>query len=179
MKLRIGRRLTVEVRDFAHASEVYGALRSESGEGASTFPNGTLPGHYISYNGRVWAGTPQKWNPEMKPVYCPSQKVPLMNSLGTILDGDVRKLVYLDSQLATTLHDRPESVLAVSPILEETGETEAADELLREIAKRANLYWQMQQALELARIALDHDNATADEMRAYDAVCTVLDKVNS
>lgn len=38
----------------AAASAAYCALRDDSGEGASTFPNGIWNGHKISYNGRVW-----------------------------------------------------------------------------------------------------------------------------
>jgi hypothetical protein len=72
MKFRIGNRLTAEVTDFAEASRVYAALRDASGEGASTFPVGRLPGHYISYNGRVWKGAPQNWVDGIsEPVYSP------------------------------------------------------------------------------------------------------------
>jgi hypothetical protein len=71
MKLRIGRRLTVEVQDFAEASAVYCKARKESGEGGSTFPVGSLPGHYVSYNGKVWAGTPKDWQSGMTPVFNP------------------------------------------------------------------------------------------------------------
>jgi hypothetical protein len=54
--LRIGRRHRLEVTSLAEASRIYGELRDDSGEGASTFPDGRV-GHYrISYNGRVWDG---------------------------------------------------------------------------------------------------------------------------
>jgi hypothetical protein len=60
MTLHIGR-LSVPVRSYQHASEVYEAARDESGEGASTFPCGKItigPNKVVaevSYNGRVWA----------------------------------------------------------------------------------------------------------------------------
>ena len=56
MKLTIGKRYSVEVTNLADAQDHYCRLRDESGEGASTFPDGRV-GHYrISYNGRVWDG---------------------------------------------------------------------------------------------------------------------------
>jgi hypothetical protein len=55
MKLRIGRRMTVEVADLAEASRVYQRARNEAMEGYSTFPPGRVDGRYwVSYNGRVW-----------------------------------------------------------------------------------------------------------------------------
>jgi hypothetical protein len=69
MKLRIGNRLTIEVKDFAEASRIYSAERDASGEGGSTFPVGRLPGHYVSYNGRVWKGSPKAWQAGNVPVY--------------------------------------------------------------------------------------------------------------
>ena len=71
MKLRIGRRISVDVRDFAQASALYCNARDASGEGASTFPVGLLPGHYVSYNGKVWAGEPSDWVPGREPVFNP------------------------------------------------------------------------------------------------------------
>ena len=68
MKLRIGNRLTVEVKDLSEASRIYCETRDLSGEGASTFPVGRLPGHYISYNGRVWRGLPSKRKSADAPV---------------------------------------------------------------------------------------------------------------
>lgn len=71
--LRIGKRKkTYEVTDLADASLTYQRVRDESGEGGSTFPPGTVFGlpdpHYISYNGRVWKGTPRGWKEGMTPV---------------------------------------------------------------------------------------------------------------
>ena len=58
--LKIGRRKSVPVRDLVDASNTYGILRDESGEGASTFPDGRVivgkVSYRISYNGRVWSG---------------------------------------------------------------------------------------------------------------------------
>ena len=59
--LRIGRRERINVADLADASHAYQDARDESGEGASTFPEGRIDiggkAYRISYNGRVWAGT--------------------------------------------------------------------------------------------------------------------------
>lgn len=51
---------THEVADLAEASKLYGQVRDEADEGASTFPNGIVKEDgkqvaHISYNGRVWA----------------------------------------------------------------------------------------------------------------------------
>lgn len=56
LTLRIGRRHTVAVSSLAEASLVYGRVRDDSGEGASTFPGGRVGKHRVSYNGRVWLG---------------------------------------------------------------------------------------------------------------------------
>jgi hypothetical protein len=72
MQLKIGSRSTHEVADFAQASEIYCTERDMSGEGASTFPEGTIIGangpHHVSYNGKVWKG---KWVAGATPVYNP------------------------------------------------------------------------------------------------------------
>lgn len=54
--IRTKKRVTVTAPDAATASKLYSALRDESYEGASTFPDGVWEGNRISYNGRVWAG---------------------------------------------------------------------------------------------------------------------------
>ena len=58
MILKIGRRHTTSVQDLSQASAIYAMLRNESGEGASTFPNGKITDgkktYRVSYNGRVW-----------------------------------------------------------------------------------------------------------------------------
>jgi len=78
MILKIGERYTLEVKDFAEASRIYCELRDKSGEGASTWPDGELStGHYISYNGKVWAQPRNElWEAieagrDIKPVYNP------------------------------------------------------------------------------------------------------------
>lgn len=69
MILTIGKRHAVNVADVVEASAVYCRLRDESGEGGSTFPEGKLPGHRISYNGKVWKAGP--WKSGDVPVYNP------------------------------------------------------------------------------------------------------------
>ena len=56
MKLTIGKRHSIEVTTTAEAQQHYCRLRDESGEGASTFPDGRVGKYRISYNGRVWDG---------------------------------------------------------------------------------------------------------------------------
>lgn len=52
----------------ALASRIYCTARDESGEGASTFPQGEWRGHRISYNGRVWDGDKAIYNPGEGPT---------------------------------------------------------------------------------------------------------------
>ncbi len=58
--LEMGTREPMRVRDLAHASRNYSAIRDLSGEGASSFPEGSVKigtkRFRISYNGRVWDG---------------------------------------------------------------------------------------------------------------------------
>lgn len=74
MKLRIGRR-SIEVADFSEASRAYLAACDEhiadGGYGSSDMPTGLLPGHYVSWNGKVWPGSPKYWTPAVKPVFVP------------------------------------------------------------------------------------------------------------
>ena len=56
MKLTIGKRHSIAVKDLAAAQDHYRRLRDESGEGASTFPDGRVGNYRISYNGRIWLG---------------------------------------------------------------------------------------------------------------------------
>jgi hypothetical protein len=71
--LKIGRRATLAVSSIAQASAEYSRLRDESGEGASTFPNGSLliDGKFycISYNGKVWKN--ETWRTDSVPVFDP------------------------------------------------------------------------------------------------------------
>lgn len=66
--LKIGRRGTFQVADLEEASRVYQRVRDASGEGGSTFPNGSIDRGrwYISYNGNVW--NRGKWTPTVGPV---------------------------------------------------------------------------------------------------------------
>ena len=74
--IQIGR-LIRPVSTMAEASKLY---RSSIGNrGMSNMPTGWLinaagerVGH-VSYNGRVWTGTPQDWTRDKQPLYCPSQ----------------------------------------------------------------------------------------------------------
>lgn len=54
--LKIGRRHKIEASNAAEASAIYCKLRDESGEGASTWPDGKFGNLHISYNGKVWTG---------------------------------------------------------------------------------------------------------------------------
>ena len=71
MKLTIGNRHSIEgiiphgpvSAQLAEASRVYCHLRDESGEGASTFPEGRAAIYRISYNGRVWLGKSVVYDP--------------------------------------------------------------------------------------------------------------------
>lgn len=45
------------------ASEKYAKMRDESGEGASTWPDGNWSGHRISYNGKIWDGETLIYDP--------------------------------------------------------------------------------------------------------------------
>ena len=64
---------------IAAASAAYCAARDASGEGGSTWRQGTLTGPggerlFVSYNGRVWTqdGTSRDWKSGETPVFCPS-----------------------------------------------------------------------------------------------------------
>lgn len=66
---------TVAVVDYAEASARYSAARDNSGQGASTWGNGKIYDRngtqiaYISYNGKVWAGT--QYQPDATPLFDP------------------------------------------------------------------------------------------------------------
>lgn len=65
LTLKIGRRLSLQVSSPEEASKEYSRLRDQSGEGASTWPDGKLSnGMVVSYNGRVWTG-PYKSKPAL------------------------------------------------------------------------------------------------------------------
>jgi len=72
MQLKIGKRHLIEVTSLAEASRIYCELRDESGEGSSTWPEGQVGQHRISYNGKVWLG---KWESSATPVFDPYAQV--------------------------------------------------------------------------------------------------------
>lgn len=61
IKLSIGRRFSGVVESLEAAQIIFCKMREESGEGASTFPDGKINAdgkvYRISYNGRLWEGT--------------------------------------------------------------------------------------------------------------------------
>jgi len=74
--------LTLEIRkrrypvaSLADASAMFCAARDKAGTGASRTPTPLIydgAGEqiaYISYNGRVWAGSPRDWAPDRTPLY--------------------------------------------------------------------------------------------------------------
>ncbi len=71
--IAIGKR-RYEVADIKAASALFCAARDKSGNGASRTPTPMLyrpDGEqfaYISYNGRVWAGSPRDWQPGKTPL---------------------------------------------------------------------------------------------------------------
>ena len=70
MTLKVGSTV-VSVAGFPEASRHYGAMRDESGEGASAFPVGKVMSAgkcvaWVSYNGNVWP--PKKWHSGMEPL---------------------------------------------------------------------------------------------------------------
>lgn len=65
---RVAQEGLAEVWDLEDASKVYCQVRDESGEGASTFPDGLVFGsnslaYTISYNGKVWLRDEVVYNP--------------------------------------------------------------------------------------------------------------------
>lgn len=72
MQLKIGKRYLIEVASLEEASRVYCELRDESGEGGSTWPEGKVGQHRISYNGKVWM---RAWTAGEEPVYDPYAQV--------------------------------------------------------------------------------------------------------
>lgn len=75
MILQVGARVFA-VTSMAHASEVYGTYRDQTGLGGSEFPDGELfdgAGTLIarvSYNARVWP--PEPWRPDLEPLFSPT-----------------------------------------------------------------------------------------------------------
>lgn len=74
MFLQVGRK-RYQVETFKRASEMFCTVRDKAGNGSSRTPSplivddaGSVIGH-VSYNGRVWAGTPQGWQVGAQPLY--------------------------------------------------------------------------------------------------------------
>lgn len=65
------------VRTIENASEVFCALRDRLEAGSAEISEalirdegGVIVAH-VSYNGRVWWGTPEGWTPDAKPILIP------------------------------------------------------------------------------------------------------------
>ena len=85
MKLRIGNKKEVKVKDFAEASELYRKFLYDGNYGSRDEPGATIKEndqeitHTISYNGRVWKVDPKatkdnifyKSSSRVSPVYDP------------------------------------------------------------------------------------------------------------
>lgn len=76
MQVKITTGELLEVRDYAEASAECRKFLDDAGIGNSQWNGGALwEGNkwigYVSFNGRVWAGTAREWKPGMKPLYDP------------------------------------------------------------------------------------------------------------
>lgn len=80
MRLFLTARRSVTVASFAEASEKVLAFTAEQdmggtewaqrGGGKLVSENGQHEG-YVSYNGKVWLGTPRDWKPGSQPIFDP------------------------------------------------------------------------------------------------------------
>ncbi len=73
LSLKIGRK-AYPVASYEQASEMFSAARDRSGLGSSDVPNGRIFSGaeqvaYISYNGKVWAGS--TYQPAAVPLFVP------------------------------------------------------------------------------------------------------------
>jgi hypothetical protein len=74
MFLQVGAK-RYQVATFQQASEMFCKARDASGLGGSKIKTPLLVGEagevvgYVSYNGRVWAGSPQEWAADRAPLY--------------------------------------------------------------------------------------------------------------
>jgi len=55
--------IKIKATTASEASKIYSELRDASGEGASTWRDGSWNGHRISYNGKVWFDDAVVFNP--------------------------------------------------------------------------------------------------------------------
>lgn len=75
LEIKIGGR-RYPVPSFEAASRLFCAARDRFGEGASKTPTprilqGGRPIAYVSYNGRVWSGSPKDWKADRAPLFDP------------------------------------------------------------------------------------------------------------
>ncbi len=73
LTIRIGRK-AYAIPDLATASRMVCAARDKAGIGNRAFTTplifeGDRQIAYVSYNGRIWAGTQREWKPDSKPLY--------------------------------------------------------------------------------------------------------------
>ncbi len=73
MQMKVGPKL-YPINSFAEASAMFAKARDASGMGASEIPtplifDGAKQVAYVSYNGRVWEGSPQTWSKTSKMLY--------------------------------------------------------------------------------------------------------------
>ena len=64
---------TLRVDSLEDASRQYQIAHDASGLGVSQWPNGTVYDSgrivaHVSYNGRVWAQSPNEWTPDAAPI---------------------------------------------------------------------------------------------------------------
>ena len=72
--VRLGRK-TYRFDSLRQASEFFCAARDRSGLGGSKMPTPDLidasgkPVGYVSYNGRIWPGSPRDWDADKRPLF--------------------------------------------------------------------------------------------------------------
>lgn len=72
LTIRIGKK-SYPIASFADASRMVCAARDKSGVGSSRFKDpiiyeGDKAVAHVSYNGRVWAGSPREWTAKSTPL---------------------------------------------------------------------------------------------------------------
>ena len=76
MQVTITAGKTRKVADYAEASRLCREFLERTGKGNSRWSGGALFNGaeqvgYVSFNGRVWAGTAREWKPGQTPLYVP------------------------------------------------------------------------------------------------------------
>lgn len=75
----VGSSPVVEISDVNEASKRYRAFIEEHGFGSSQsgvcliYKGNEVIGH-VSYNGKVWSGTPQQWKSDSEPIFDPHRE---------------------------------------------------------------------------------------------------------